>query len=209
MRFVDSRLKLIMLSLIAALISPIAAQTTNEVNYEEFPPAPMRPDELLREGVTRLSEFLTADLSRTPGEIREFLSHDIAPYFDFSYMARWAVGPLHRRMSEDQRAALTTHLRDLFLAALARNLGSYAQPPPSIEVSAPVRGRSDNEIAVFTKVKLSEGFTIRLEFRFYWSPDGWKIFDVAANGASAVGYYRRYYTDRLRRHGPDALLNNE
>ena len=132
-----------------------------------------------------------------------------APYFDFAYMARWAAGPLHRRMSDKQRSALSEHLRTTFLSALARNLGSFAQPPPAINISAPPRGRSENEIAVYAKVKWTEGFTIQLEFRFYWSPDGWKIFDVAANGASAVGYYRRYYSEQLRRHGPGSLLSED
>lgn len=186
----------------------VYAQTSDE-SGGDFPPAPMRPDELLREGVERLTVFLSTDEALTPEQIHAFLTRDIAPYFDFSYMARWAAGPLHRRLTEEQSNLLANHLRGMFLSALARNLGSFAQPPPTIDVSAPTRGRSDNEIAVFTTVKSASGFTIRLEFRFYWSPDGWKIFDVAANGASAVGYYRRYYTEQLRRHGPDGLFGGE
>ena len=201
-----ARVALLAFWLSAALVSagPVYSQDADD----NFPPAPMRPDELLREGIDRLTTFLSTNDSLSPDAILAFLEKDIAPYFDFGYMARWAAGPLHRRMSEEQQSALKGHLRGMFLSALARNLGSYAQPPPSIEVSAPVRGRSDNEIAVFANVKLAAGLTIRLEFRFYWSPDGWKIFDVAANGASAVGYYRRYYPEQLRRHGPDSLLED-
>lgn len=195
--------------LVCLFMSGGAYSQTSEETAGDFPPAPMRPDELLREGIDRLTVFLSTNKALTPEQIHAFLARDIAPYFDFSYMARWAAGPLHRRMSEEQSDALTNHLRGMFLSALARNLGSFAQPLPAIDVSAPARGRSDNEIAVFATVKSATGFTIRLEFRFYWSPDGWKIFDVAANGASAVGYYRRYYTEQLRRHGPDALLNGE
>ena len=33
----------------------------------------------------------------------------------------------------------------------------------------------------------------RLNFRFYWNDQGWRIFDVSANGASAVAYYRSYF----------------
>ena len=183
--------------------------SSNASEDTDFPPPPLRPDELLREGIDRLTDFLSTTDNLSPKAIHSFLNSDIAAYFDFAYMARWAAGPLHRRMTDTQKLALSAHLRTTFLSALARNLGSFADPPPNIDISAPARGRSDKEIAVYAMVKWIEGFTIRLEFRFYWSPNGWKIFDVAANGASAVGYYRRYYSEQLRRHGPDALLGED
>ena len=49
------------------------------------------------------------------------------------------------------------------------------------------------------RVIFASGFAARLEFRFYWSGTAWRIFDVAANGASAVAYYRRYFRDVLER----------
>ena len=165
------------------LNTPIVCSAAEEA---DFPPPPMRPDELLREGIERLTQFLSTSEDLSADKVHAFLDRDIAPYFDFAYMARWAAGRLYRRMSDDQKTALTNHLRATFLSALARNLGSYAQPPPIIDVSAPARGRSDNEIAVFAKVKWIEGFTIQLEFRFYWSTDGWKIFDVAANAGAII-----------------------
>jgi len=48
-----------------------------------------------------------------------------------------------------------------------------------------------------------------LNFRFYWNEQGWRIFDVSANGASAVAYYRSYFGEMFRRHGPDAVLQQQ
>ncbi|RKZ36806.1 MAG: ABC transporter substrate-binding protein, partial [Gammaproteobacteria bacterium] len=42
-------------------------------------------------------------------------------------------------------------------------------------------------------------------FRFYRSPRGWRIFDVSANGASAVTFYRQYFSRQVRRFGLQAL----
>ena len=190
-----------------ACLGPAAAQTGESVDYDDFPPAPLRPDQLLRQGIDRLTHFLSTERDLTPTQIRAFLEREIAPYFDFAYMARWAAGSFHRRLTEEQRIKLGHHLSELFLSALARNLGSYTRPIPRIDISPAVRGRTKNEVAVFARVGIAQGLIIKLEFRFYWSPHGWRIFDVAANGASAVGYYRRYYTEQLRRHGPDTLLN--
>ena len=41
----------------------------------------------------------------------------------------------------------------------------------------------------------------------YWNEQGWRIFDVSANGASAVAYYRTYFGEMFRRYGPDAVLS--
>ena len=47
---------------------------------------------------------------------------------------------------------------------------------------------------------------MRLEFRFYWSQDGWKVYDAVANGASAAAFFRSYFTSALRRYGPEVVL---
>lgn len=170
------------------------------------PPAPLRPDQLLRQGIDRLNHFVAATGSTSPEQIRGFLDREIAPYFDFRYMSRWAAGPHYRRLTESHRARFTEKLTELFLSALARNLGSYARPFPRIEVLPPRRGRTRNEVSVFARVVPLDGLTLKLEFRYYWSPDGWRIFDVTANGASAVAYYRRYFSGLIRQYGADELF---
>ena len=187
-----------------------SAQTTDgsdTSNYGDFPPAPLTPDEIISQGVGRLGKFLSSEQAPSAAQIRDFLDAEIAEYFDFPYMTKWATGPYHRRLTEQQRSAVSRHLSETFLTALARNLGSFAVPAPIIEVFPASKGRTDNEVAVHTRVVLSSSFLVELEFRFYWSPVGWRIFDVAANGTSAVAYYRRYYTETLRRHGPDAFAS--
>lgn len=164
------------------------------------------PDQLIRQGLDRMTGFLMGFPQASPAQLREFLELQIAPYFDFAYMARWAAGPLHHRLGPDHRAALTARLKTLFLDALTRNLGTLERPLPPVDVFPARPGRSMTEASVFARV-LPEGRPpLRLEFRFYWSGAGWRVYDVTANGASAVGYYRRYFTAALRRHGPDALL---
>ena len=50
------------------------------------------------------------------------------------------------------------------------------------------------------------GLVVNLEFRWYWNDGGWKIFDVSANGASALLFYRGYFSALIRRYGPEAAL---
>lgn len=193
------------------LLTGAAAQTSGQmpragIAYrDDYPPAPPAPDQVLRQGLGRLTRFLERAEPAKREVVRAFLDREIAPYFDFAYMSRWAAGPYYRRMSEAQRAALVVRLTDLFLSALARNLGSFTRPLPHVDIYPPRRGRSPNEVSVTARIVPLEGMMMRLEFRFYWSPEGWRIFDVAANGASAAAYYRRYFTSLLRRGALQAL----
>ncbi|MEW8429523.1 MAG: ABC transporter substrate-binding protein [Candidatus Thiodiazotropha sp.] len=40
-----------------------------------------------------------------------------------------------------------------------------------------------------------------MDFRFYRSEAGWKVFDVSANGNSAVAYYRRHFANQREAQG--------
>lgn len=167
---------------------------------------PAGPAQVLTRGMDRLTGFLIGVRDPTPEAIAAFLAREIAPHFDFAYMAAWAAGRYHHRLDAEQRARLAERLERLFLGALARNLGSFSQPLPRIDVYRPRPGRSAGETVVPARVVFASGFAARLDFRFYWSGSAWRIFDVSANGASAAAYYRRYFADVLKRLGPDGLL---
>jgi phospholipid transport system substrate-binding protein len=164
------------------------------------------PDQIIRQGVDRLAGFLIGAGGASPQAVREFVEIEIAPYFDFRYMARWAAGPLFSRLTPEQRSALQAQLRAMFLDALTRNLGSLETPLPRVDVFPARPGTSISQAHVYARVVAPQRPPLRLEFRFYWSNDGWKVYDAVANGASAAAFYRSYYTRALRRHGPEVVL---
>jgi phospholipid transport system substrate-binding protein len=43
----------------------------------------------------------------------------------------------------------------------------------------------------------ASGYPASIDFRFYQSNEGWKIFDVTANGNSALAYYRQYFNRQM------------
>lgn len=203
-----------MRSVLAAAFVLVCAQSFAQPGYGPgdpfyepgYVPAPATPDQVVRSGIDRLSGFLQGAQNPSPAAIRGFLEREIAPSFDFAYMARWAAGPMYRRLSAAQRARMTQVLEDLFLAALAKNLGSYARPVPRVDVY-PARASADGTQAmVHARVVGAGGMLARLSFRFYWDERGWRIFDVSANGASAVAYYRTYFSEMFRRYGPESVL---
>ncbi|MCU7868794.1 MAG: ABC transporter substrate-binding protein, partial [Candidatus Thiodiazotropha sp. (ex Lucinoma borealis)] len=44
----------------------------------------------------------------------------------------------------------------------------------------------------------SGGYPANIDFRFYRSKAGWKVFDVSANGNSAIAFYRQHFVNKMR-----------
>lgn len=172
----------------------------------DYAPAQAAPHEIVQRGIDRLTGFLIGAQDPSPQLLRDFLEREIAPSFDFAYMAQWAAGPMYRRLSAEQHARMSAMLRELFLGALARNLGTYTRPLPRVDVFPARFAANGEQASVPARVLAESGMLVRLDFRFYWSERGWQIFDVSANGASAVAFYRGYFTELFTRYGPDDIL---
>lgn len=159
-------------------------------------PAPAEvetPEQILRQGLDRMKDFLSQG-GHEPQELLAFLDNDIAPYFDFQLMSRWVLGSSYDQMSESQKSEFTQRLKGMFFSALAKNLKALSNPPPRIDIFGSRPRRDARQVAVGALVRGSMyERPVRLQFRFYRGNSGWKVFDVTANGISAVSYYRQQF----------------
>ena len=73
---------------------------------------------------------------------------------------------------------------------LAELLVTYTDQP--IRYFSP-RGQDSNDVRVNVWIMQPSGIPTRLQFRFYRDEGEWKIFDVKAEGNSAVVHYRRQF----------------
>jgi phospholipid transport system substrate-binding protein len=152
------------------------------------------PSLVLREGMGKLLKFMRQQESPTPQAIARFLEHEIAPYFDFDYMAGWAAGPMGRYMNGRQRAELAQSIKQMLLGTLAERLANYENQDVRF---FPSRRAGENEVQVRVGILQAGGYPANIDFRFYRGNDGWKVFDVSANGNSALVYYRQYFNRRM------------
>jgi len=151
-------------------------------------PAVDGPQIAVRAGFGKLMKFLESDRGTSEAEVSLFLEKEIAPYFDFHYMTRWATGPEYRRLSAKQRAALAQRIKEDFLTTLTERLASYGAQTVRF---LPTRFRGPDEATVAVLIQNPGSYPSKLDFRFYRTDGGWKVFDVSANGSSALVYYRR------------------
>jgi len=150
---------------------------------------------ILKAGLTKLTGFFGQPQRPGKDQIAAFLDKEIAPYFDFSYMAQWAAGPMYRRMGEQRQKAMETDIKTRFLTTMAQKLTSFNNQSVSY---LPPRQSSAKQVELSITIGNRGSYPARLDFRLYKSSNGWKVYDVSANGSSALMYYRQYYRQQMR-----------
>lgn len=186
----------------AAGITLLASASLSATPYYGYAPLPMPmqqqaqvdPGTLLREGMTKLLKFMRQPEKPSQQSIALFLEQEIVPYFDFGYMAGWAAGPMGRQMNARQKAELAQNIKELLLGTLTEKLTNYENQDVRF---FPPRRVGENEVKVRVGILQASGYPASIDFRFYQSNEGWKIFDVTANGNSALAYYRQYFNRQM------------
>ena len=193
----------------AVLISVVA------ISAKAMPPQPVyaatapgvatqaeHPGAVLKQGIDKLVHFLDqsgGDPRKMQG-MEAFLNAEIAPYFDFEYMTQWAGGARYPHMNDEQRAQMQTALKGLFMGAMMQKLASYQHG--QVRFMRPRGNPRSGEVTLGIQIYPAQGmYPTRLDFRMYRSTSGWKVFDVSANGQSAVVYYRNYFAQQMRGYG--------
>ncbi|WP_456414032.1 MlaC/ttg2D family ABC transporter substrate-binding protein, partial [Thiolapillus sp.] len=109
----------------------------------------------------------------------------------FEYMAKSAAGNMYRYMDDGQKARMAQRIERQFLSTMVQRLVSYNNQ--EVRVMSQRMSRDGRTGTVTTAITGPRGYPTRLDFRFYRAKSGWKVFDVMANGQSAVVHYRRQF----------------
>jgi phospholipid transport system substrate-binding protein len=167
--------------------------------------AKKNPAQLLEEALSHMRKFLAEGGADDPAQLYTFLDKEVSPYFDFDQMAALVARPFYQRMTEKQQRRFRNKLKELFLRAVAQQLGTYRDPQPRVDFSLPQR-RGRNTVIVNARVLPATGYPVHLSFRFYRGKEGWKVIDASSNGISAVYFYRQQYLKQMRRSERQMLL---
>ena len=147
------------------------------------------PAVAVRGGMDKLLDFLGSEEKPSPEALAQFLNTQIAPFFDFRHMASSAGGRLFGRLSADEQRAMVNDVKRTFLTKMAEKLGAYDKQQIRF---MPPRAGDDGRTARVSVAILNPGsYPARLDFRLYRGGHQWRVFDVAANGQSAIVHYRR------------------
>ncbi|MCB1865090.1 MAG: ABC transporter substrate-binding protein [Chromatiales bacterium] len=153
------------------------------------------PTAVLQDGIDRLTSFVRGGGAQNREAAMRFLDQEIAPSFDFEYMADWALGPMGRQMPPEAVSSVVQVIEGHLLSTLAQALVGYRDA--QVRLSEP-RLRGDKESVVRAWIIRPNAIPMSVDFRFYRGDSGWKIFDVVASGTSALVYYRGMLRRQMR-----------
>src|SRR5688572_28960726 len=165
------------------------------------------PDALVRRTSDELVAIIKADKDLQSGnttKIVQLAEAKVLPHFDFSRMARLAVGRNWAQATDAQKQALTKEFRTLLVRTYATSLAQYRNQ--TIEVKPLKLAAGDKEATVRTAVIQQGGPPIPIDYTMEKADAGWKVYDVVIDGASLVTTYRGTFNDQIQKGGIDGLI---
>ena len=169
-------------------------------------PAPWNPNQraeqetpatLLRDGVERLTQILEGKPNRAT--LTTFIDSEVAPWFDFEYMAAWAAGRRFQFMDEAQQDQLTSRIRQSFLEKMVQKLARYGSQRAEF---LPAQFDGPGQVTLPVSIENPGSYPSHLEFHMRQTNNGWKVIDVSANGMSALLHYRQMFNEMMAQYPP-------
>lgn len=164
------------------------------------------PDALVTQTTREVQQIIKQDPDLQAGNRQKTLDlveKKILPHFDFERMTMLAVGKEWTRASPDQRQALVGAFRSLLVRTYAGAIAIYKDH--KIEVK-PVKAEATDNVAVRTQVSAPGAPPVVMDYRMHRTAEGWKVHDVAVEGASLVTTYRTSFSAEIARSGFDGLV---
>ncbi len=192
-------------ALLMLLWLPFVAQAGNYYPPQEIAGLE-EPARVLRTGVETLTGYLGNNQDVPRAQLRAFLEQEIVPYFDFNRMAFWAAGSVNRHLNPEQRQQLTGMLKERFLQAMAEQLSGYKHS--RIQYLRPRGNPRRGNVTLGVRVFGADSYPVQIDFKLYRGSNGWKVYDVVANGVSAVNHYRNEFSQLVKRYGVRGFLAN-
>ena len=153
-----------------------------------------------------IRSFMQQGKDKDSATIFRFLQDKVVQQFDLDKMANWIAGPAYMQLTIQQRVAFQGRLREKMFTAISRQMGVFSNQKLRLNYFRPKRTGSFDVISA-VRIMHPNQSPIRMTFKFHHTGQfGWRVYDIAINGMSALLYYRNYYQQRYAQYGPKAFL---
>ena len=185
-----------LISITACLLQPLPAAA------QQF-----SPDDLVKKVTAEVLQTIQTDKQLQAGDRRKALAlaeEKILPLIDFEEATRLATGRAWRNATPEQRAQLVQEFRRMLVRVYSNALGVYKGQTMQVQ---PVRMAPDATEATVRNRYISPGKPpVAIDYSMRKTADGWKIYDIVAEGISLVLTYRGGFEDIVRQSGVDGLI---
>jgi phospholipid transport system substrate-binding protein len=166
------------------------------------------PDQLVKTTTDRILQLIKtnrAEYARDHQKLYAMVDKEVLPHFDFRAMARQVLAQQWRTATPEQQERFMKEFRDLLVRTYATALLKYNDEEIRYY---PVRANpEDKQVLIRTEVIQSGGGQpVPINYSFFRTEAGWKVYDVSVASVSLVTNYRAAYADKVRAQGLDGLI---
>jgi phospholipid transport system substrate-binding protein len=145
-----------------------------------------------------------AEFTENPELLTVVVRENLLPLIDLEYSARLILGRSGRGISAQQLSEFSKAVSNILIERYAEGLLEY-KSEELMEVM-PLRGKNTDKLTrVRTRIKLSRGGFVPVDFAFRKTDQGWKTFDVTVEGISYVITFRNQIAPRVQADGIDKV----
>jgi phospholipid transport system substrate-binding protein len=170
-------------------------------------PANEAPDALVKRISQDVIETAKTDKAIQAGDtkkVMQLVETKILPYVDSDRMTSLAAGRFWRDATPEQKKQLSEQFRTLLIYTYS---GALSQIKNETVDFQPLRADpSDTEVEVRSKVNMTRGEPITLNYRVAKAAAGWKIYDINVMGAWLVETYKGTFASEISKGGIDGLI---
>lgn len=181
-------------ALVFGLAAPLAAQEPG-------------PEELVRRVTQEVLDAIKGDAELAAGDREKALrlaEEKVLPHVDFTEAARLALGRHWGLATPEQRARIVKEFRAMLVRTYASAIDAYRGQTLTV---LPVRMKpGDTDVTVRNRYLRPGAPPVMIEYQMYRTPQGWKIYDIVAEGVSLVLTYRSEFDAVVRSDGIEGLI---
>jgi phospholipid transport system substrate-binding protein len=168
------------------------------------------PDVLVKGITDEVAATILKDKDIQAGDTSKaatLIENKIVPHFNFTRMARLAMGRNWRSATPEQQKELATEFKTLLVRTYSTALVNYKGQRIDYK---PLRAKADDtEVTVKSEVQQSgSSQPVSIDYEMEKTDSGWKIYDVKVGGVSLVTTYRDTFASEVREHGVDGLIKS-
>ncbi len=146
----------------------------------------------LESGLYWMQDWTGAENARDPASVVALFEDQMGRMFDLGAMAFYVGGPDYLARNILQRSHFQNRVRDRLFEEMALRMGWFSDRMPRFWPQLPYPA-GPNHMVMGGLFMHYGGPHLRLEFHFYFSERGWRIFDVTSNGVSLLRPVRQAY----------------
>lgn len=142
----------------------------------------------------------------TPERLNKLVEDIVLPHVDLASLSRLTLGKYWHQATLEQRGRFAEQFRRLLVRTYSNSLVEYKNQ--GVEHELLTTSKDGRKSIVRTRIERPGQPAMQVDYRMRRADGGWKIYDVTIEGISLAVSYRTTFSEEIRRHGIEALIDN-